>query len=105
MGSIYPGPARVEALGALAWAAADAAGAIFAESRVSLAALGVLFVLCLGLARSGGVGAVPGPPPPPPAGRRQSLAEALAARCAPVCNHGMGVGFSIRVESHQNPEP
>ncbi|KAK9835056.1 hypothetical protein WJX81_007542 [Elliptochloris bilobata] len=69
-----------EALAALAFAAADAMGAIFAESRVSLAALGVLFVLCLGMARSGGIGAVPGPPPPPLAGRRQTLAEALAAR-------------------------
>ncbi len=71
-----------EAAAALAWAAADAVGAIFGESRVSLAALGVLFAICLGLARGGGVGAVPGPPPPPPPGRRQSLADALAVRCA-----------------------
>lgn len=65
------------AAGQFLLAAADTFAAILAESYLSLLALVAFFLLTLGFARSGGIGAVPGPPPLAP---KMSFWDGLAVR-------------------------
>ena len=69
------------ACGAFGAAVGHAAGAIFTDAYLSLAALGLLFVLSLAFAKGGGAGAVPVAPSPP--GGQESFWVTLAIRCGP----------------------
>ena len=72
----------LEAIKYLALAAVDALAAIFTESYLSLSAVFCLYLLCWCMAKSGGYGTIPGAAPPPAPGKRESIWESLALRCA-----------------------
>ena len=67
------------ACGAFGYAVLHAAGAIFTDSYLSLAALSLLFIMSLAFAKGGGAGAIPTAPLPP--GKQDSFWVALAVRC------------------------
>ena len=81
--AVLEAPSLPAACLAFARATAHAAGAVFLEAYLSLAALAFLFVMSFGFAKGGGAGAIPSGALPP--GSPDGFWLGLALRCTALC--------------------